>query len=106
MKDEQQKLLKTDVGKGGIFSIIKIILFLGWMYVVQGFVISFPSVLKTVMAYEIDMCEDKREIDQYLSYALMPFSIKNYLRSDSRLWNSLSSKVTNISEAGYLFAEW
>ena len=39
----------------------------------QGFVISFPSVLKTVMAYEIDECEDKREIDQYLSYALLPF---------------------------------
>ena len=65
----------------------------------QGFVISFPSILKTVMAYEIDECEDKREIDQYLSYALFNFFHKDYLRSDSRLHGEvLSSKVTNTGE--------
>ena len=54
----------------------KTILLLIWLYLLQGVVIAFPLSLRAVMAYEVDMCEDKRHIDTLLSMATMPFSVK------------------------------
>mgnify|MGYP001170393289 CR=1 FL=1 len=38
----------------------KTILLLIWLYILQGILIAFPISLRAVMAYEVEMCEDKR----------------------------------------------
>ena len=35
-----------------------------------------PSALKDIMAYEVTKCHDKRIVNQYLQYAVIPFSFK------------------------------
>ena len=54
----------------------KTILLLIWLYILQGILIAFPISLRAVMAYEVEMCEDKRYIDTLLASATMPFSVK------------------------------
>ena len=82
----------------------KTILLLIWLYILQGILIAFPISLRAVMAYEVEMCEDKRYIDTLLASATMPFSVKlvvapivDYLeppKSNASASNDLCHNVT------------
>ena len=57
----------------------KTFILLLWLYILQGCVMSFPTTIKKVMTYEIDQCDDKREIDTLLGWPTVPFSLKLFV---------------------------